>query len=382
MVPNEEQSALKDMARRFSREKLLPGYQRRESEARMDRVLLREMGQLGLIGINLPTEVGGLDADSVTTGFIMEELGYGDFNMGCVVMVQSLCGAILTRNAAPELREQWLPRVTAGEAILGISITEPHAGSDSAAIQLKATRDGDHYVLNGEKTSATFVECAGAYIVMARTGAPDSGARGITAFFVPIDSENLQTSRFNDLGSHILTRGSLFFDNVRIPISHRLGGEGKGFSEVMRGFDYSRALLSLLCIGAAQASIDESWAYVQERQAFGGPIGRFQGVTFPLAEYDSQLAAARQLAFHALALRDAGQPHTTEASMVKWFGPKIAVDALHQCILTFGHYGWSMDLPHQQRLRDVMGMELGEGSGNIMKLVVARARVGAMANPS
>ena len=150
----------------------------------------------------------------------------------------------------------------------------------------------------------------------------------------------------------------------------------------MRGFDYSRALLSLLCIGAAQASIDESWAYVQERQAFGGPIGRFQGVTFPLAEYDSQLAAARQLAFHALALRDAGQPHTTETSMVKWFGPKLAVDALHQCILTFGHYGWSMDLPHQQRLRDVMGMELGEGSGNIMKLVVARARVGAMANPS
>jgi cyclohexanecarboxyl-CoA dehydrogenase len=150
---------------------------------------------------------------------------------------------------------------------------------------------------------------------------------------------------------------------------------------VMSGFDYSRALIALQCIGAAQASLDEAWAYAREREAFGGPIARFQGVTFPLVEGETQLAAGRQLAYHALALRDAGAPHTVEAAMVKWFGPKTAFDVIHQCLLTFGHYGWSMDLPHQQRLRDVMGLEIGDGTAGIMKMIVARARAGRAANP-
>jgi cyclohexanecarboxyl-CoA dehydrogenase len=147
----------------------------------------------------------------------------------------------------------------------------------------------------------------------------------------------------------------------------------------MQGFDYSRALIALQCIGAAQASLDEAWAYTKERRAFGGPIAQFQGVTFPLVEQETLLAAVRELSYHALALRDAKLPHTAEAAMVKWLGPKTAFDAIHQALLTFGHYGFSKDTPHQQRMRDVMGLEIGDGTAGIMKLIVARERAGRAA---
>jgi cyclohexanecarboxyl-CoA dehydrogenase len=133
-----------------------------------------------------------------------------------------------------------------------------------------------------------------------------------------------------------------------------------------------RALIGLQVIGAAQASLDESWAYIQERQAFGGPLSQNQGVTFPLAEGHAMLAAVRQLCYHTLRLKDAGLPHTTEAAMCKWLGPKTAVDVIHQCLLSHGHYGWSLDLPHQQRLRDVMGLEIGDGTAEIMKYIITR----------
>jgi len=171
----------------------------------------------------------------------------------------------------------------------------------------------------------------------------------------------------------------VFFEDVRVPIENRLGAENQGFTHVMRGFDYSRALIALQCVGCAQASLDEAWEYTKTRTAFDAPIAQYQGVTFPLVEGETLLAAVRQLSYHALALRDAGQPHTAEAAMVKWLGPKTAFDVIHQCLLTFGHYGWSKDLPHQQRMRDVMGLEIGDGTAGIMKLIVARERVGRAA---
>jgi cyclohexanecarboxyl-CoA dehydrogenase len=144
----------------------------------------------------------------------------------------------------------------------------------------------------------------------------------------------------------------------------------------MQGFDFSRALIGLQVIASAQASLDETWAYVRERQAFGAPIARNQGVTFPLAEAETMLSAIRQLCYHTLRLKDAGLPHTSEAAMCKWLGPKTAVDVIHQCLITHGHYGWSLDLPHQQRLRDVMGLEIGDGTAQIMKMIIARDKVG------
>jgi cyclohexanecarboxyl-CoA dehydrogenase len=291
----------------------------------------------------------------------------------------SLNAAILIRHAQPEVFREWVPRMTRGEAIVAICLTEPRGGSDASNLQLKARRDGDHYVINGEKTSITFADRADAYLIFARTGQADEGAKGVTAFFIPGDTPGISRTHFDDVGSAIIGRGSVFFDDVRVPLSHRIGDEGKGFTQVMQGFDYSRALIALQCCGAAQASLDEAWAYSAEREAFGRPIGQFQGVSFPLAEGESHVAAVRQLAYHALALRDGGLPHTSEAAMVKWMGPRTAFDVIHQCLLTFGHYGWSKDLPHQQRLRDVMGLEIGDGTAGVMKLIIARQRIGRAA---
>ena len=376
MILTDDQRALQDGARRFARERLLPGYQQREKSGVLDRELLLEMGRLGLMGVELPEHLGGLGLDAVTAGLIAEELAYGDFNVSMIPVGTSLNAAILIKNAETALIEHWVPRMVRGEALVAICLTEPRGGSDAANLQVRARRDGDHYLINGEKTSITFADRADAYIVFARTGDPDSGAKGVSAFFIPSTLAGIQRTCFNDVGSAIAGRGSVFFDDVRVPVDHRLGDEGKGFTQVMQGFDYSRALIGLQCVGAAQASLDEAWAYAKEREAFGRPIAQFQGVTFPLVEGESQIAAVRQLCFHALELRDAGLPHTTEAAMCKWMGPKNAFDVIHQCLLTFGHYGWSKDLPHQQRMRDVMGLEIGDGTAGIMKSIIAREKAG------
>jgi cyclohexanecarboxyl-CoA dehydrogenase len=383
MVLTEDQRALQDMARRFARERLRPDYQKREQLGVLDRGLIAEMGRLGLLGVDLPEDLGGLGVDGVTTGLIAEALAYGDFNISLVPVGISLNAAILLRHAQPEVKQAWVPRMTRGEAIVAICLTEPRGGSDASNLQLRARRvtdaSGDHYVIHGEKTSITFADRADAYMIFARTGKADEGAKGVTAFFIPADSAGITSTRFDDVGSAIAGRGSVFFDDVRVPINHRLGDEGKGFTQVMQGFDYSRALIGLQCCGAAQASLDEAWAYAKEREAFGRPIGQFQGVSFPLAEGESQIAAIRQLCYHTLALRDAGLPHVAEAAMCKWMGPRHAFDIIHQCLLTMGHYGWSKDSPHQQRLRDVMGLEIGDGTAQIMKLIIARERIGRAA---
>lgn len=379
MIFSEEQSAMRDAARRFARERLLPDYQARERSGRLDRALVSEMGALGLIGVDLPQQYGGMGMDGLTAGLIIEELAYGDFNVSYVQLLASLMGSIVARHASPELAQSWVPRLVRGEVIMALGLTEPRGGSDAANLQLRARRQGDEYILSGEKTSISFADQADAAVVFARTGKPEEGARGVSAFLMPLDRPGISRTAFNDVGSRIVGRGSLFFDDARVPASSRLGAEGTGFTQVMQGFDYSRILIALQCVAAAQASLDEAWAYVKERQAFGAPLAQYQGVTFPLAEGDTQIAAARQLCYHGLALRDAGQRHTAEAAMVKWIAPKTAVDVIHQCLLTLGHYGWSMDLPHQQRMRDVMGLEIGDGPAQIMKLIVARERVGKVA---
>jgi cyclohexanecarboxyl-CoA dehydrogenase len=374
-----EQRAFQETAQRFAREKLAPHYRAREASGEVDRALVRQMGDLGLIGADLPEEYGGLGQPSLTAGLIIEAIAYGDFNVAYVQLLGSLQGQILARHAAPELARDWISRIVTGDAIVSVALTEPRGGSDAGNLALEARRDGDRYVLNGEKSSISMADQADASIVFARTGKPEDGPRGVSAFLVPMNSKGVSTSRFNDIGSKAVGRGSIFFDDVEVPVTHRLSGEGMGFAQVMQGFDYSRALIGLQCAAAAQASLDETWQYVKERHAFGAPIAQYQGVTFPLAEGETMIAALRQLCYHALDLRDAGAPHTAEAAMCKWLGPKTAVDVIHQCLLTHGHYGWSFDLPHQQRLRDVMGLEIGDGTAQIMKLIIAREKAGKVA---
>ena len=376
---NDDQRAFQETARRFAREKLAPGYQRREVEGRIDRALVLEMGALGLIAPELPEELGGLGTPSLTSGLIAEAIGYADVNVAYIQILGSLNGKIIAGHARPELARQWLPRLVSGEAIVAIGLTEPRGGSDAANLALSARRNGDGYILKGEKSSISMADQADAVVLFARTGTPQSGARGVSAFLVPMNTPGVTTLRYNDLGSKAIGRSSIFFDDVVIPAENRLADEGAGFVQVMQGFDFSRALIGLQVLGSAQASLDESWAYVQERKAFGAPLSKNQAVIFPLAEAETLISATRQLCYHTLALKDAGKPHTAEAAMCKWLAPKTAVDVIHQCLLTHGHYGWSLDLPHQQRLRDVMGLEIGDGTAQIMKLIIAREKLKAAA---
>jgi len=371
---NEDQRSIFEAANRFASERVAPDYQLREEQGRLDRSLVREMGELGLIAPELPEKVGGLGLDSVTSGLIAEAIGYADINVAYLQILGSLNGKIIAEHAAPDLAQQWISRIVSGDAIICIGLTEPRGGSDAANLGLSARRDGNRYILKGEKSSISMADQADAIVLFARTGAAEERARGISAFLVPMDTPGITTQRYRDLGSHAIGRSSIFFDDVEISADWRLSDEGAGFVQVMQGFDFSRALIGLQVIGAAQASLDETWKYTQEREAFGAPLSVNQGVTFPLAEAETSIAAARQLCYLTLRLKDAGEVHTAEAAMCKWLAPKTAVDVIHQCLLTHGHYGWSYDLPIQQRLRDVMGLEIGDGTAQIMKMIIAREK--------
>ena len=226
---NDDQLAFQETARRFAREKLAPGYQRREVEGRIDRALVREMGDLGLIAPELPEEFGGLGTPSLTSGLIAEAIGYADVNAAYIQILGSLNGKIIAGHARPELARQWLPRLVSGEVIVAIGLTEPRGGSDAANLALSARRSGDTYILKGEKSSISMADQADAVVLFARTGTPESGAHGVSAFLVPMNTPGVTTLRYNDLGSKAIGRSSIFFDDVVIPSRESTGGRGRWF---------------------------------------------------------------------------------------------------------------------------------------------------------
>lgn len=380
--PTEEQNALIDAARRFANDVLAPGSAAREKAGRIDRDLIREMGSLGLLGVELGEDLGGLGTDCVTAGLVLEQIAPADFSAAYVSVNLSLVCSVVSRFAQPHLARTWVGDLVAGRKIPSIALTEPRGGSDAAHLQVRARLEGDHYILNGEKASISFADQADMTCLFARTGAPDSGAHGVTAFLVPLDLPGITRTAYDDVGTRGVGRGSIFFDNVRIPVDHRLGDENRGFTQVMQGFDYSRALIGMHCLSVAKRSLEEAWEYARDRKAFGKPLTAFQGVTFPLAEAETQLHACRLLVLHALWLKDQGLPHTSEAAMCKWWAPKLSFDVIHACLLTQGHSGYSLDSAHQQRLRDVMGYEIGDGTAQIMKLIIARQKAGRDSVPA
>ncbi|MND46081.1 Acyl-CoA dehydrogenase [compost metagenome] len=369
---NEHQNAIRESVARFSAEVLAPGYRKRDQAGQIERAVIEQMGQMGLLGGELPEEFGGSGLDCVTAGLIIEEISRGDFNVGYIPLLTSLNGQIIAQHAAPELAREWLHEITAGRKIVCIALTEPSGGSDAASLRLKAECKGDVYVLNGEKTSISMADQADVAVVFARTGTPEQRASGISAFLVPMNLPGISTTRFDDAGERAIGRGSIFFDNVEVPASHRLGEEGKGFKQVMQGFDYSRALIGLQCLAVAQQSLDETWKWLTERQAFGQPLAAFQGLTHPLAELQTYVHAARLQCYHSLWLKDNNLPHNAEAAMNKWWAPKLAFDVVKQCLLAHGHTGYGEDLPFAQRLRDVLGLQIGDGTAQIMKNIIAR----------
>jgi len=385
MTPNpyldDDLVALAGHARRFATERIAPGFQERDRTRVLDRALMREMGEMGFIAPELPESVGGQGLGCLAAGVIHEEIARADLSLSYINLLASLNGQILAEHGRPEVVGPWLARLTRGEALLAIALTEPRGGSDAANLRLRVERVGDEYIINGEKTSISAADQADAIVVFGRTGAPESGAHGVTALLVPGDARGLTRSRFDCHGQRAIGRGSLFFDDVRVPASHRLGDENRGFVQVMQGFDFSRALIGLQVLAVARVALDETWAWVAQREAFGKPLSAFQGVSHPLADFDTQVEAARLLCLQALWLKDRGHAHSAEAAMCKWWAPKLAYDCIHQCLLMHGHAGYDRGLM-EQRLRDVLGFQIGDGTAQIMKTVIARTRAGRKAVPA
>jgi cyclohexanecarboxyl-CoA dehydrogenase len=375
-----EQQELVRTVRAFTKKELAPHTARWDRTDEVPLEAWRRMGELGLLGLRTPARYGGQEGDLLTVGLATEEIARGDFSATHVIQTANLAGEIIGKNGSDEVKERWLPPAASGKALIALALTEPTVGADAANLACRAVLEGGEYVITGEKSGITLGMIAHAAILFARTGgAPRS--RGVTAFLVPLDLPGVARSGLRDMGSHALRRAVLSFDHVRIPASHRLGAEGSGFYTIMRGFDFNRVVIALACLGAAGISLEETMAYVKERKAFGRALAQFEGVSFPIAEAATHLEAARWLCYRALWLADHGQPYTKEAAMVKWWAPRLSVEVIHQCLLLHGHYGYTDELPFEQRLRDVIGLEIGDGTAEVMKIIVARELMGRESLP-
>lgn len=372
---DEDEEAYRSEIRRFAARSVAPHYQSDDKTATFRRQLALDMASMGLTGLRIPEEHGGQAASAVIAGLAAEEIGRADFNATYLIINTALISDVVVRNATPEQQAAWLPAIADGTVVPCICITEPGHGTDAASLSLRATEDGHGgWTLHGEKTSITLGMTADRAVVLARTGGP--GARGVSAFWVDLSDPTVTRSPFDDLGGRAIGRASLHFDGTPVGADSLIGELGGGFVSVMEGFDYSRAIIGLACLGAAQASMDEALQWSRDREAFGQPIGRFQGVSFPLAEQATYLRGARHICYEALWKKDNDLEHSAEAAMAKFWAPKLAAETIHQCLLTLGHMGYSTESPVGQRLRDVIGLEIGDGTAQVSKLVISRHLLG------
>ncbi len=374
----ESERAFQWTVRRFAREEVAPRSKAWDEGQPVEPDVLRAYARLGASGLRIPQEYGGNPASFVMLGIAVEETARGDYGFAENASRSAIYGEFF-KLAPRELCEEWLPRIASLETIGLFALTEPGGGSDAANIQTRATRDGDDWVLNGEKASISNVGNADVGIVFARTGGP--GARGISCFLVPMDLPGVSRQVYNSPGGRLVQRGSLTLDQVRVPTYNLVGEENRGFYQAMGFFDYNRALVALQALGGAEESIEETIAYVKTRSTFGRPLAKYQGVSFQLAEFLTTTAAARLLCYEALSKKDRGEPHGKETAMAKWFGTSTAFQVIHGCLLLHGHYGYNKDLPLERRLRDVMGAEIADGTVEVMKLIIAREAIGPEAVP-
>jgi len=371
---SDQEKQFAESLRRYAQERLRPEYAKWDRGTPYPAERRRELAELGITGLRVPPAYGGTRSSYVMAGIASEELARGDYNITLVLQLSMIAGDILAGHATPAVQQEWLPPLASGERVIAFGLTEPGAGSDAAALTTTATRHGDEFVVSGEKASITFAGMADSCIVFARMGG--KGARGIGALLVPLDCPGVSRRVYRSTGERLTQRGSLTFDAVRVPAENQLGSESEGFIQAMAAFDYNRALIALGCVGAAQQSLDETIEYAKQRHTFGKPIAKHEGVSFQIAEHLTLVAAARLLAYQCLSLADEGKPSAKEAAMAKWLGPKVSAEAIHACIILHGWMGYDQDLPFEQRLRDVIGLEIGDGTPEIMKAIIARETFG------
>ena len=373
MIPTDEQIMIRDMARAFAAERISPFAADWEAEARFPLEVFEAMGKLGLMGMTVPLEWGGAGLDYVTYAMALEEIAAGDGAVAVVMSGHNSVGCMpILEFGSPAQKERYLRALAQGEILCAFALTEAKGGSDAGALTTRAVRNGDSYVINGSKQFITTGKNAELTLVFAVTD-PEQGKRGISAFIVPTDTPGYEVVRLEaKMGLNASDTAQLAFEDMRVPLDAMLGAEGQGYRIALGNLEGGRIGIAAQALGMARAAYEVALAYAQEREAFGKPIFEHQAVAFRLADMATQLAAARQLIWHAAALRSAGQKCLTEASMAKLFATDMAEKVCSDAMQTLGGYGFLRDFPVERYYRGVRGARIYEGTNDIQKLVIAR----------
>ncbi|MFO7273606.1 MAG: acyl-CoA dehydrogenase family protein [Bacillota bacterium] len=370
---SQEQRMIRDLAREFAEGEVAPGAAERDKTGRFPIELVRRMGELGLMGIPFPERYGGTGGDTVSYVLAVEEISRVDGSLGLTLAAHCSIGmGPVFQFGTEEQKLRWLPGAARGEYLASFGLTEPEAGSDAAATKTTAVRDGDGWVLNGSKAFITNASYCG-YIVCTAVTRPGMGHRGISAFIVPNPTPGFTIGpAYDKMGLRSSDTRPLFFDNVRLPADALLGQEGEGFRQFMATLDGGRISIGAMAVGIAQAAFEAALAYAKRRVQFGQTISKFQAIQFKLADMATEIELARNMVLKAAWLKDQGRPFTREAAMAKLFASETAVRAANQAIQIHGGAGYMEDLPVSRYWRDAKLTEIGEGTSEIQRLVIAR----------
>jgi len=374
MLLTPEQELLRDSVHAFARERLAPNAAEWDRNATFPRQALNEMAGLGLFGVCVPERWGGAGLDHVSLALALEEIAAGDGSCSTIMSVQNsvVCGPILNFGSESQ-KNWWLTQLARGELLGCFCLSEPHVGSDAAAIRTRADLVGDEWVLTGVKQFITTGKHANVAIIFAVTDRK-AGKKGISAFIVPTDSKGYVVNRVeHKLGQRASDTAQVALEACRIPRENLLGTEGDGYRIALSNLEGGRIGVGAQAVGMARAAYAAALAYAKSREAFGKPIIEHQAVSFRLADMATQLEVARQIVLHAASLRDAKRPCLKEASMAKLFAAEMAERVCSDAIQIHGGYGYVTDFPVERIYRDVRVCQIYEGANDIQRLVIARA---------
>jgi alkylation response protein AidB-like acyl-CoA dehydrogenase len=371
--PTESQDAIRRLARRFAQEHVAPAAAENDRLARFPTELVREAGELGLLAVNVPAEYGGSEAGAVSTALAMIELSAADCAVAVTVGVTNMVAETIARFGSEAQKRHYLPRLAAGEHGPGaFALSEPHAGSDPAALLTRAEHRGDHWLLNGAKQWITSGDRASVFVVWARTE-PGAGTHGISAFLVEGGTSGVTVGRHEEkMGLRASTTVSLAFEDCVIPEDALLGQPGDGFRIAMMALEGGRINIGAQATGTIRAALEASARYAKDRKTFGVPIAEHQAIRFMLADMRTELDATELLTFRAAALKEAGAPFGREASMAKLFGSEAAQRAVSKAVQIHGGYGYTSEFPVERYFRDARVQTIYEGTSEIQRLVIAR----------
>ena len=374
MLLTPDQEAIRDAVREFAQKELWPHAARWDKEHLFPKEAHKGLAALGAYGICVPEEFGGVQLDYLSLALVLEEIAAGDGGTSTVISVTNCpVNAILMRYGNAAQKRQWLTPLARGEMLGAFCLTEPHVGSDASSLRTTAVREGDAYVLNGVKQFITSGKNADVAIVVAVTD-KGAGKKGMSAFLVPTNAPGYIVARLEDkLGQHSSDTAQINFDNCRISAENLIGKEGEGYGIALGGLEGGRIGIAAQSVGMARSAFEVALAYSKDRQSFGAPIFNHQAVGFRLAECATQLEAARQLIWHAAALRDAGRPCLKEAAMAKLFASEMAEKVCTVAIQTLGGYGYVSDFPVERIYRDVRVCQIYEGTSDVQKIIIQRA---------